>query len=85
MKSATMILAVLCMAFVVYTAEASPASQLYAEESFDEADAEVEVEDVETATDPDSSTTPNPDDDSGAAVSSLAVASLVTLVLTRLL
>ena len=83
MKSATMILAVLCMAFVVYTAEASPASQLYAEESFDEA--EVEVEDVETATDPDSSTTPNPDDDSGAAVSSLAVASLVTLVLTRLL
>ena len=78
-----MILAVLCMAFVVYTAEASPASQLYAEESFDEA--EVEVEDVETATDPDSSTTPNPDDDSGAAVSSLAVASLVTLVLTRLL
>ena len=83
MKSATMILAVLCMAFVVYTAEASPTSQLYAEESFDEA--EVEVEDVETATDPDSSTTPNPDDDSGAAVSSLAVASLVTLVLTRLL
>ena len=83
MKSATMILAVLCMAFVVYTAEASPASQLYAEESFVEA--EVEVEDVETATDPDSSTTPNPDDDSGAAVSSLAVASLVTLVLTRLL